>query len=48
MPSLLAFHDMGLSTFISCSNVDANGVILSSEQRNEVQRMSRWNKNFQQ
>ena len=25
MPSPLAFHDMGLSTFISNSNIDANG-----------------------
>ena len=44
MPSSLAFHDMGLSTFISYSNVDANGVAISAEQRNKVQRMRRWNK----
>ena len=44
MPSSLAFHDMGLSTFISYSNVDANGVAISSEQRSKVQRMRRWNK----
>src|SRR5512133_788820 len=25
MPTSLTFHDMGLSTFISYSNVDANG-----------------------
>jgi transcription initiation factor TFIIB len=29
MPSSLAFHDMGLSTFISYSNVDANGVAIT-------------------
>ena len=44
MPSSLAFHDMGLSTFISYSNVDANGVAISADQRNKVQRMRRWNK----
>ena len=44
MPSSLAFHDMGLSTFISYSNVDANGVVISAEQRSKVQRMRRWNK----
>ena len=44
MPSSLAFHDMGLSTFISYSNVDANGVAISAEQRSKVQRMRRWNK----
>jgi transcription initiation factor TFIIB len=44
MPTSLAFHDMGLSTFISYSNVDANGVVISPEQRSKVQRMRRWNK----
>jgi transcription initiation factor TFIIB len=44
MPSSLAFHDMGLSTFISYSNVDANGVAISADQRSKVQRMRRWNK----
>ena len=44
MPSSLAFHDMGLSTFISYSNVDANGVVISPEQMGKVQRMRRWNK----
>ncbi|MGC2427261.1 MAG: TFIIB-type zinc ribbon-containing protein [Nitrososphaeraceae archaeon] len=44
MPTSLAFHDMGLSTFISYSNVDANGIVISPEQMNKVQRMRRWNK----
>src|SRR5919112_984523 len=44
MPSSLDFHDMGLSTFISYSNVDANGVAISAGQRTKVQRMRRWNK----
>ncbi len=44
MPTSLAFHDMGLSTFISYSNVDANGAVLSAEQMSKVQRMRRWNK----
>ena len=44
MPTSLAFHDMGLSTFISYSNVDANGATISSEQLSKVQRMRRWNK----
>ena len=44
MPTSLAFHDMGLSTFISYSNVDANGAIISAEQMSKVQRMRRWNK----
>jgi transcription initiation factor TFIIB len=44
MPTSLAFHDMGLSTFISYSNVDANGAALSADQMNKVQRMRRWNK----
>lgn len=44
MPISLAFHDMGLSTFISYSNVDANGATISPEQMSKVQRMRRWNK----
>jgi transcription initiation factor TFIIB len=44
MPSSLAFHDMGLSTFISYSNLDANGVVISPEQMGKIQRMRRWNK----
>ena len=44
MPTSLAFHDMGLSTFISYSNVDANGAALTADQMNKVQRMRRWNK----
>ena len=44
MPTSLAFHDMGLSTFISYSNVDANGATISPEQMSKVQRMRRWNK----
>ena len=44
MPTSLALHDMGLSTFISYSNVDANGIAISSDQISKVQRMRRWNK----
>ena len=44
MPTSLAFHDMGLSTFISYSNVDAHGATISPEQLSKVQRMRRWNK----
>ena len=44
MPTSLAFHDMGLSTFISYSNVDANGAVISPDQMSKVQRMRRWNK----
>jgi len=44
MPTSLAFHDMGLSTFISYSNVDANGAVISPEQMSKVHRMRRWNK----
>jgi transcription initiation factor TFIIB len=44
MPMSLALHDMGLSTVISYSNMDANGAALSPEQRSKVQRMRRWNK----
>ncbi|MFZ0223266.1 MAG: TFIIB-type zinc ribbon-containing protein, partial [Candidatus Nitrosopolaris sp.] len=44
MPTSLAFHDMGLSTFISYSNVDANGVRINSEQVNKVKRMRHLNR----
>jgi transcription initiation factor TFIIB len=44
MPTSLAIHDMGLSTFISYSNVDANGTALSQEQINKVRAMRRWNR----
>ena len=44
MPTCLAFHDMGLSTFISYSNVDANGGAISPDQISKVQRMRHWNK----
>ena len=44
MPTSLAFHDMGLSTFISYSNVDANDAAISPDQMSKVQRMRRWNK----
>jgi transcription initiation factor TFIIB len=39
MPTSLAFHDMGLSTFISNSNMDAKGVPISSDQISKVKRM---------
>jgi transcription initiation factor TFIIB len=44
MPTSLAFHDMGLSTFISYSNVDANGGVISPEQMDNIQRMRHGNK----
>jgi transcription initiation factor TFIIB len=44
MPTSLAFHDMGLSTFISYSNVDANGGAISPDQISRVHRMRHWNK----
>jgi len=44
MTSSLASHDMGLSTFISYSNVDVSGVVISPEQMGKIQRMRRWNK----
>jgi transcription initiation factor TFIIB len=37
MPTSLAFHDMGLSTFISNSNTDANGVPINSDQISKVE-----------
>lgn len=46
MPTSLALHDMGLSTFISYSNVDANGGAISPDQICKVQRLRRWNKIF--
>ena len=44
MPTSLAFHDMGLSTFISNSNIDANGVPISSDQISKVKRMRHLNR----
>lgn len=44
LPTSLAIHDMGLSTFISSSNVDANGTALTPEQINKVRAMRRWNR----
>jgi len=44
MPTSLAFHDMGLSTFISNSNIDANGVAISSDQISKVKRMRHLNR----
>jgi transcription initiation factor TFIIB len=44
MPTSLAIHDMGLSTFISALNVDANGTALTQEQINKVKAMRRWNR----
>jgi transcription initiation factor TFIIB len=44
MPTSLAFHDLGLSTFISYSNVDANGGMISPEQMAKIQRMRHLNK----
>ena len=44
MPTSLAFHDMGLSTFISNSNMDANGVPISSDQISKVKRMRHLNR----
>ena len=44
MPTSLAFHDMGLSTFISKSNTDANGVPISSDQISKVKRMRHLNR----
>jgi transcription initiation factor TFIIB len=43
-PSSLAHHDKNLSTMISYSNVDADGVAISADQRSAIQRMRRWNK----
>jgi transcription initiation factor TFIIB len=44
MPNSLAFHDMGLSTFISNSTTDANGVPISSDQISKVKRMRHLNR----
>jgi transcription initiation factor TFIIB len=44
LPSSLAFHDMGLSTIISYSNVDAYGAAIAPEQMGKLQRMRRWNR----
>src|SRR5215467_9015763 len=43
IPTSLAFHDMGLSTLISRSNADANGVAISPDQISKVNRMRHWN-----
>ncbi|MDW0146276.1 MAG: transcription initiation factor IIB [Nitrososphaeraceae archaeon] len=43
-PSSLAHHDKNLSTMISYSNVDADGIAISVDQRSAIQRMRRWNK----
>jgi len=43
-PSSLAHYDKNLSTLISYSNVDADGVAISVDQRSAIQRMRRWNK----
>ena len=43
-PSSLAHHDKNLSTMISYSNVDADGVAIRVDQRSAIQRMRRWNK----
>jgi transcription initiation factor TFIIB len=43
-PSSLAHHDRNLSTLISYSNVDADGVAISVDQRSAIQRLRRWNK----
>jgi transcription initiation factor TFIIIB Brf1 subunit/transcription initiation factor TFIIB len=48
MPTSLAFHYMGLSTFVSDSNVDADGGVISSEQMAKIQRMSHWIQDFEQ
>src|SRR5215471_15908397 len=44
MPTSLGFHYMGLSTFISNSNMDANGVPISSDQISKVKRMRHLNR----
>ena len=44
MPTSLAFHDMGLSTFISRSNTDANAVPISSDQISNLRRMRHLNR----
>ena len=43
-PSSLAHHDKNLSTLISSSNTDADGVTIDPEQRSALQRMRHWNK----
>ena len=44
MPTSLAIHDRGLSTYISDSHVDAAGVIISPEQMSKIRRLQKWNK----
>jgi transcription initiation factor TFIIB len=43
LPSSLAHHDRRLSTLISYSKVDANGVSFSASQRSKIHRMRKWN-----
>jgi transcription initiation factor TFIIB len=43
LPSSLAHHDRRLSTLISYSKVDANGVSFSAAQRSKIHRMRKWN-----
>ena len=44
MPSTLAQADKGLSTLIPYSSTDVNGSTLSPKQRQNMQRIIRWNK----
>jgi len=44
LPSSLTQADKGLSTVISYSTVDGNGISLNSEQLNNMHRIIRWNK----
>jgi transcription initiation factor TFIIB len=43
LPSSLAHHDKRLSTLISYSMVDANGVSFTAAQRSKIHRMRKWN-----
>lgn len=43
-PYSLGFHGTKLSTFISYSNVDANGGVISPEQMAKIQSMNHWNR----
>ena len=44
MPTSLAIHDRGLSTYISDSHMDAAGAIISPEQMSKIRRLQKWNK----
>ena len=44
MPTSLAIHDRGLSTYISDSHTDAAGAIISPEQMSKIRRLQKWNK----